>query len=67
MHFSEILDAVNELTTEEQVDLVEIVRHRLLERRRDELAEEIQQARLDHRAGRCLPAPPETILRDILS
>ena len=65
MRFAEILDAVDELTTEEQVDLVEIVRHRLLERRRDALVGEIQQARQDYRKGRCLPASPEAILREM--
>jgi uncharacterized protein YydD (DUF2326 family) len=47
--------------------LVEILRRRLIEHRRDQLADEIQEAQRDLRAGRCQPATPDEILRDILS
>ncbi len=67
MRFAEILDAVDELPLEEQAELIEVVRRRLLERRRDELTEEVQEARRDFQAGRCLPGTPDEILRDILS
>ncbi len=67
MSFAELLDAVDELQVEEQVELVEIVRHRLSERRRDQLAAEIRQARSDFDAGICLPMTPDEILRNILS
>jgi len=67
MRFADLLDAIDEFTTEEQADLVGIVRRRLIERQRDELAKEIQQARGDLQAGRCLPRTPDEILRDILS
>jgi len=67
MRFADLLDAVDELTTEEQAELVGIVRRRLIERQRDELAGEIQQARRDFQAGHCLPRTSDEILRDILS
>jgi hypothetical protein len=67
MRFAELLDAVDELPAEEQAELVQIVRHRLIERRRDELAEEIQEARRDLQAGRCTPMTADEILRDISS
>lgn len=67
MRFAELLDAVDELPVEEQAELVEIVRRRLIEHRRDELAQEIQEARRDLQAGRCHPETPDEILRDILS
>lgn len=67
MRFAEILDAVDQLSPEEQDELVEVVRRRLAERRRDELAKDIRQARQDFKAGRCLPSTPEEILRNILS
>jgi hypothetical protein len=40
---------------------------RLIEHRRDELVEEVQEARRDFQAGRCLPRTPDEILGDILS
>jgi len=67
MGFAQVLDAVDELSTEEQAELVEIVRRRLVEQRRDELASEIREARSDYRAGRYAPMTPDEILRDISS
>lgn len=67
MRFAELLDAVDKLPFADQAELVEIVRRRLVERRRGELAEEIREARRDFQAGRCHPATPDEILRDILS
>ncbi len=67
MSFADLLDAVDELQVEEQAELVEIVRHRLNERRRDELAAEVRQAQADFEAGLCPPMTPEAILREIFS
>jgi len=67
MRFAELLDAVDELPVEEQAELVEIVRRRLIEHRRDELAAEIQEAHRDFHAGCCQPGIPDEILRDIFS
>lgn len=67
MRFAEVLDAVGGLPIEEQTDLLEIVRRRLIEHRRDELALETQEAHRDFAAGRCHPKAPDEILRDILS
>lgn len=62
MRFAELLDAVDELPFEEQA---EIVSRRLVEHRRDELSQEIQEAQRDLQAGRCHPGTPDEILRDI--
>lgn len=67
MRFAELLDAVDKLPFADQAELVEIVQRRLVEHRRDELAEEIREARHDFQAGRCRPGTPSEILRDILS
>lgn len=67
MRFADLLDAVDELPVAEQAELVEIVRRRIIERRREELVSEVRQARSDFEAGRCLPRTSDEILRDILS
>jgi hypothetical protein len=67
MQFGELLEAADQLTLEEQADLVEVLRRRISERRRDELAEEVREARQDYAAGRCVPATPADILKNILS
>jgi predicted AAA+ superfamily ATPase len=65
MRFAELLDAVEELPIEERAELIEIVRRRLVEHRREELAREIQEARRDFQAGDYRLMTADEILRDI--
>jgi len=67
MSFAELLDAADQLSLEEQSELIEILAHRISERRRDELAEEVREARADYAAGRCSPSSSAAILKNILS
>jgi hypothetical protein len=67
MRFAEVLDAADQLSLDEQVTLVDVLNRRLVERRRDQLVEEIQQARREYAAGQCKPATPEQIFKDLLS
>ncbi len=67
MSFSEILEAADQLSVDEQATLVEVLRHRITERRREELAREIQEARREFQAGQCQPRTPADLLKDILS
>jgi hypothetical protein len=55
MLFGELLEAADQLSLEEQVDFVEVLRRRVAERRRNEIAGEIQEARRDYAAGKCQP------------
>jgi Uma2 family endonuclease len=50
--FQQVLDAVKTLSPGEQVELIEIISRRLMERRRAEVAADIRETRADHRAGR---------------
>jgi SOS-response transcriptional repressor LexA len=65
--FAEILEAADKLSLDEQAELIEVLRHRVAERRRDVLGEDIQQARREFEAGQCQPTSPEKILEDLLS
>ena len=49
--FQQVLDIVEMLSPGEQVELIEIIRRRLMERRRSEAAVDIREARADYRAG----------------
>ncbi len=49
--FREALDLVESLSDEERLALVEIVKSRLVERRRDEIAESVREAREDYSGG----------------
>ncbi|MBN1396383.1 MAG: hypothetical protein JW959_15265 [Pirellulales bacterium] len=65
--FSELLDAADKLSLDEQEALVEILRHRMAEYRRAELAKEIQDAEQEYKAGRCRPVTPDELMGEVLS
>jgi hypothetical protein len=65
--FGDVLEAADKLSLEEQEALIEVLHRRLIERRRDELARDIQQATEEFEAGRCRPATPEELMKEILS
>jgi hypothetical protein len=66
MSFNDILEAADRLPLEEQAALVEVLNRRITERRRDEIAQEIQQARREFEAGLCRVATPAEIVKEIL-
>ena len=48
---TDVLDAVEQLTDEEQEALADIIRQRQIERRRDEIARDAQESMAAYRAG----------------
>jgi hypothetical protein len=66
LRFSEVLDAADQLSLDEQAELIAILHRRLAETVRQRLAGDIQEARKEFAEGRCLPATPEELLREIL-
>ena len=67
MSFGEILEAADQLSLEEQETLAEILHWRVLEQRRNELAEDIREAQEEFRAGHSRPATPDDLMAEILS
>jgi len=65
--FGEVLEAVNKFSLEEQEMFMEILHRRLIERRREGLAQDIQQAQQEFQAGHCRPTTPEELVREILA
>ncbi len=49
--FQQVLDTVEMLSPGQQVELIEIISRRLMERRRSEVAADVREARADYRAG----------------
>jgi hypothetical protein len=60
--FSDVVDAADRLTTEEQEELVELLRRRLAERRRAELVREVQEARAEIAVGQARVASVDEIM-----
>ncbi len=49
--FKQILDLIDSLSQEEQEDLINIVRHRQIENRREEIAQNIAKSHEDYEKG----------------
>ncbi|MBI3921735.1 MAG: hypothetical protein HY318_09995 [Armatimonadetes bacterium] len=65
--FGQVLEAVEQLRLEEQESLLGVVRRRIVEHRRDDLASEIRLADDEFQAGRCRPASVGDLMQEILS
>jgi len=65
--FGEVLEAVDKLSLEEQETLIEVVRKRIIERRREELAKDIQDAQKEFQVGQCRPVTPDELVAEILA
>jgi hypothetical protein len=64
--FGEVLEAADRLSPDEQKELADIINRRLAEAGRRRVATEIQEARQEFAAGRCVPATPDEIMREIM-
>ncbi|BAY27822.1 hypothetical protein NIES2100_76480 [Calothrix sp. NIES-2100] len=49
--FDQILESVENLSADEQEALIDVIRHRLKERRRDAIAANIAQAKVEYESG----------------
>ena len=64
--FGEVLEVVDKLSLEEQETLIEVIRRRVIEQRREELAKEIEDAQREFQAGHCRPVTPDELVAEIL-
>jgi hypothetical protein len=64
--FADALEAADSLSLADQENLVEVLRHRMVERRREELARDIGEARAELDAGGCEPRSARELMAEIL-
>lgn len=67
LSFGEVLDTVEQLSLEDQEALTDIIRRRITEQRRAELAKDIQEAQEEFEAGNAHPVTPDELIAEILS
>ncbi|MEH2360179.1 hypothetical protein [Nostoc sp.] len=48
----QVLESIEDLSVDEQEALIDLIRHRLAERRRSEIAANIAQAQVEYQAGK---------------
>lgn len=63
--FATILDEVDRLPLDEQDLLRDILSKRIVERRRNQIASEIREARAEYKAGGCLPVSVDDLMKEI--
>ncbi len=66
MPFGEVLEAADQLTQDEQQELIAILHRRLAQAARQRLTADIQEARREFAEGRCTPVTPEDLMREIV-
>jgi predicted AAA+ superfamily ATPase len=65
--YREVLEAADALPLAEQEELMEVLRRRIAEQRRHELAREVVEAEAEFESGNCDVASPDELMREILS
>ena len=63
--FGEILEAVDRLPLEEQETLVDVLRRRVIESRREEITRDTRQAQKEFHEGFCKPVTPSDLMKEI--
>jgi hypothetical protein len=65
--FAQVLEAVDSLPLAEQEALEDILRRRIIEGRRAEIAADIREARREFQKGRCQPVTVAELLAELKS
>jgi len=65
LHFGEVLEAADQLTPDEQEELIAILHRRLVQAAQQRLAVDISESRREFAQGQCRPATPGEIMREI--
>ena len=64
--FGEVLEGIETLSLEDQEILRDILHRRIIERRREELVQDVQQAQQEFQAGACRSVTPEELMNEIM-
>ncbi len=67
LSFGEVLETVEQLPLEDRETLIDIVRRRIVEQRRAELAKDIREAQEEFKAGKVRPVTPDELMKEIMA
>jgi hypothetical protein len=65
MQFNQILEAIELLSLEEQEDLIQIVKHRQIERRREKIATNIARSRQEYQQDKVFRGTVDDIIAEL--
>ncbi|MBE9064279.1 hypothetical protein [cf. Phormidesmis sp. LEGE 11477] len=63
----QVLESIETLSVEDQELLVKLMHQRLVERRRDEIAENIAQAKKDYKSGQVFSGTVDEVMAELRS
>lgn len=63
--FQQILEVIESLPDEQQESLIDILKHRLIEYRREKLAESIKEARAEYNRGEVKYGTLDDLMKDL--
>lgn len=64
-NFERVLDSIEALSVDEQEALIQLVQRRLTERRREEIAANIAQARAEYQAGTVFRGTVDQVINEL--
>ncbi|MEO1298304.1 MAG: hypothetical protein AAFW75_21480 [Cyanobacteria bacterium J06636_16] len=64
-NLNQVLESIESLSVEDQEMLVELIRRRLIERRREEIAQHIAQAQADYEVGKVFRGSIEDVIAEL--
>lgn len=67
LSFNDIVEAAEQLTLAEQASLIDILRHRLADKRRAELAQDVRDARQEFQRKQVQATTADDIMNELLS
>ena len=67
MNFVKILEAAEKLSLEDREDLIRILQNRLKEEKKANIVKNVKEAQQEFTEGKCQPATPEELMKEILS
>ena len=65
IQFYQILEMIDNLSLDEQDDLINIIQHRQIEKRREEIAKNIHQARQDYQQGKAFRGNIDDVIAEL--
>ena len=65
VQFNQILEMIDYLSLDEQDDLINIVRNRQIERRREEIVHNIDQAHQEYQQGKVFRGTVDDVIREL--
>lgn len=65
LSFDQVLEAADQLPLVDQETLVDILRHRIVDERREALARDIRIAEQEYKAGHCRAATPDELMQEV--